>query len=416
MSEPAPRHDPFAALRIENFRNLMGGSFLLTCALEMQRVALGYTLYLITRDPLSLGLLGLAEAIPFMGLALFGGHWADRRDKQRMMQFAGLVFMSGSALLLAASLPGLHASVSDAWIAGLIYVVVFIEGLARGLYSPASSSLRPFLIPRTHYGNAATWGSMSWQLGAILGPALGGFAFAAFGLVGTLCIVLGLIALNIVLIGAIRPPAAARQVQHHDELWRSLREGLAYVWRTPIILYSISLDMFAVFFGGVLVLLPIFAEDILAVGPEGLGILRAAPAVGAVATMLACAFWPPTRHPWRNLLWSVAGFGVATLVFGLSTHFWVSVLALAATGAFDSVSVIIRGTVLQTMTEDHMRGRVASVSSVFVSASNELGAFESGVAARLLGVVPSVIFGAGATFATVAWVWRRSRPLFAVRL
>lgn len=416
MSEPVPRHDPFAAPRIANFRNLMGGTFLITCALEMQRVALGYTLYLITRDPLALGLLGLAEAIPFMGLALFGGHWADRLNKQRMMQFAGLVFMSGSMLLLAFSLPSTRAGIADSTLVALIYVVVFVEGLARGLYSPASSSLRPFLIPRTHYGNAATWGSMSWQLGAILGPALGGFAFAAFGLTGTLSIVLLLILANITLIGAIRPPAAALQSQNRDPLWRSLREGLAYVWRTPIILYSISLDMFAVFFGGVLVLLPIFAEDILKVGPEGLGILRAAPAVGAVLTMLACAWLPPTRHAWRNLLWSVVGFGVATLVFGISTHFWVSVLALAATGAFDSVSVIIRGTVLQTMTADHMRGRVASVSSVFVSASNELGAFESGVAAKLMGVVPSVIFGACATFATAGWVWRRSAALFSIRL
>lgn len=416
MSDSPTRHDPFAAPRIANFRNLMGGTFLITCALEMQRVALGYTLYLITRDPLSLGLLGLAEAIPFMGLALFGGHWADRRDKQRMMQFAGLVFMSGSALLLAASLPGVRANLSDTMLVGLIYVVVFVEGLARGLYSPASSSLRPFLVPRTHYGNAATWGSMSWQIGAILGPVLGGFAYAALGLPATLGIVLTLIAANILLIGAIRAPAAARQAQGHDDLWRSLREGLAYVWRTPIILYSISLDMFAVFFGGVIALLPIFAEDILRVGPEGLGILRSAPAVGAVTTMLICAWLPPTKHAWRNLLWSVLGFGVATLIFGLSTNFWVSVVALAATGAFDSVSVVIRGTLVQLMTEDHMRGRVASVNSVFVSASNELGAFESGVAAKLLGVVPSVVFGACATFTTVAYVWRRSRPLLAIRL
>ncbi|TDU26541.1 sugar phosphate permease [Panacagrimonas perspica] len=414
MTEPVPRHDAFAALRIPNFRNLMGGTFLITCGLQMQRVALGYTLYLLTRDPLSLGLLGLAEAIPFMGLALFGGHMADRRDKRRMMQVAGAVFMSGTLLLFFASLMRSH--VSDALLAGLIYVVVFIEGLARGLYSPASSSLKPFLVPREHYGNSATWSSMSWQAGAILGPALGGFVFAAIGLPGTLAVVVGLIVINILLTGAIDPPAAAKQVASKDPLWRSLGEGLAYVWRTPIILYSISLDMFSVLFGGVMAILPIFAEDILRVGPEGMGILRAAPAVGAVGTMLICAWWPPTRHAWRNLLWSVLGFGVATLVFGLSTNFWISMVALAASGAFDSVSVVIRGTIVQSLTEDHMRGRVAAVNSVFVSASNELGAFESGVAAKLLGVVPSVVFGAAATFATVAYIWRRSRTLFAVRL
>ena len=416
MSEPVPRHDAFAALRFPNFRNLMGGTFLITCALQVQRVALGYTLYLLTRDPLSLGLLGLAEAVPFMGLALFGGHMADRRDKRRMMQFAAAVFMSGSAILLVVSLPAMRAMVADPVLVGLIYGVVFVEGLARGLYSPASSSLRPFLVPREHYGSSATWGSMSWQFGAILGPVLGGFIFAVAGLPGTQALVLLLIGANILLIGSIDPPAAARVVVSTGDVWTSLREGLVYVWRTPIILYSISLDMFSMFFGGVIAILPIFAEDILSIGPEGLGMLRAAPAVGGVSTMLICAWLPPTHHAWRNLLWSVFGFGLATLVFGLSTHFWISVIALAVTGAFDSISVVIRGTILQSLTVDHMRGRVASVNSVFVSASNELGAFESGVAARLLGVVPSVVFGAAATFATVGHVWRRSRPLFAIRL
>ena len=416
MSTPTARHDPYAALRFANFRHLVAGTFLITCGLQMQRVALGYTLYLITRDPLSLGLLGLAEAVPFMSLALFGGHLADRRNKQRMMQAAGGVFLSGTLILLAASHTEMRARLGDAALAGVIYLVVFIEGLARGLYSPANASLKPFLVPRTHYGSSATWSSMSWQAGAIIGPALGGFAYAALGLGGTLLAVAGLILANVGFIGAIRMPAAARIAESGEGLWRSLGEGLRYVWRTPIILYSISLDMFSVFFGGVVAILPVFAEDILAVGPQGLGILRAAPAVGAVATMVACAWLPPTRHAWRNLLWSVTGFGLATLVFGLSQNFWVSVLALAATGAFDSVSVIIRGTILQTLVEDRMRGRVASVNSVFVSASNELGAFESGVAARLLGVVPSVVFGAAATFATVAQVWRRSRPLLAVRL
>ncbi len=416
MTDSVPRHDAFAALRFPNFRNLLGGTFLITCALQIQRVALGYTLYLITRDPLSLGLLGLAEAVPFMGLALFGGHLADRRDKRRMMQAAGLVFTSGSALLLLASLPSVRPHLADAQFAGLIYLVVFVEGLARGLYSPASSALKPFLVPREHYGNSATWGSMAWQIGAIVGPALGGFVLAAVGLTGTLVTVLILIGLNIGLIGIIDPPDAARRAESTVDLWTSLREGLAYVWRTPIILYSISLDMFSVLFGGVMAILPVFAEDILRVGPEGLGVLRAAPAVGAVATMLICAWLPPTRHAWRNLLWAVLGFGVATLVFGLSTSFWLSILALTATGAFDSISVVIRGTILQSLVEDHMRGRVAAVNSVFISASNELGAFESGVAAKLLGVVPSVVFGACATFATMAYVWRRSAALFKVRL
>ena len=409
-------HDAFAALRYANFRNLVGGTFLITCGLQMQRVALGYTLYVLTRDPLSLGLLGLAEAAPFMGIALFGGHLADRYSKQRLMQLAAVIFMLGSGSLLIAALPAIRPNLPTATLVALIYFVVFVEGLARGLYGPASTSLRPFLVPRQHYANSATWSSTFWQSGAIIGPALGGFVFAAIGLAGTLALTMVLLAANILLIGAIRMPAAAMTAESTQKLWRSLREGLAYVWRTPIILYSISLDMFSVLFGGVIAILPIFAEDILQAGPEGLGILRAAPAVGATATMLICAWLPPTYHAWRNLLLSVAGFGAATLVFALSTDLWLSAIALAASGAFDSISVIIRGTILQTMTEDRMRGRVASVNSMFVSVSNELGALESGVAAKLLGTVPSVLFGAIATFGVGGYVWRRSKSLFAIRL
>ncbi len=408
--------DAFVALRVANFRNLVGGTFLITCALQMQRVALGYTLYKLTRDPLALGMLGLAEAVPFMTLALFGGHLADRHSKQRMMQLAGVIFVVGSTSLLWASLPAVRSGLSDSVLIGMIYSVVFVEGLARGFYSPASTSLRPFLVPRSAYANSATWNSTAWQSGAILGPALGGFVFAAIDLHGTLTCVVALLAANIFLIGRIRMPAAALAVHPAMNIWKSLGEGIAYVWRTPIILYSISLDMFSVLFGGVIAILPIFAEDILQAGPEGLGILRAAPAVGATATMLLCAWYPPTLHAWRNLLWSVLGFGVATLLFALSTNLWLSAAALLATGAFDSVSVIIRGTIIQTLTDDRMRGRVASVNSIFLSASNELGAVESGVAAKLMGTVPSVVFGAVATFAAVSYIWSRSRTLFAVRL
>lgn len=410
------RHDPYAALRYGNFRALIGGTFLIVTALQMQRVALAYELYLLTRDPLALGLLGLAEAVPFMSLAMFGGHLADRRNKQRLMQYAGLTFIAGSLVLLLGSLPLAAQLLPQGLLIGLFYVTVFIEGLARGIFSPAASSLKPFLTPRETYGSAATWGGLSWQTGAIVGPVAGGFLFAAIGLTGTLCLVVVLMACNIGLIGRIRPPAAAQQAESHENVWTSLREGLAYVWRTPIILYSISLDMFSVLFAGVIALLPVFAEDILKVGPQGLGILTAASATGAMLTMLLCAWVPPTRHAWRNLLLSALGFGAATLVFGLSTHFWLSVAALAVSGAFDSVSVVIRNTILPTMTEDRMRGRVAAVNSVFISASNELGAFESGVAAKLMGTVPAVVFGSVVTFATVGYIWRRSKNLFAIRL
>jgi hypothetical protein len=199
-------------------------------------------------------------------------------------------------------------------------------------------------------------------------------------------------------------------------IWQSLREGIAFVFNTPIILYSISLDLFSMLFGGVTAILPIFATDILQVGPQGLGILRAASSLGAMLTLLVCTRHPPTRHAWRNLLIAVTGFGVAILLFALSKIFWLSVAALFLTGIFDSVSVVIRGTILQIMPPDHLRGRVVSVNGIFLAASNELGAFESGVAARLLGTVPSVVLGGALTLLTVLYVWRRSKPLFAVKL
>jgi MFS family permease len=409
--------DAYAALRYPEFRNLTTATFLFTAAILIQEVVLGYELYLITRDPLSLGLVGLAEAIPFISLALFGGHLADRREKRGLMQASLLVITLGSAALLVVSLPAVRASISQLTLLLVIYGVIFLLGLARGIYSPAGASLKAFLVPRELYGNASTWSSSFWQAGAIIGPASAGFAYAHLGFSGALAVVVALLAASLALISTIAPRPVPR-VAGSDllSLRQSLREGIDYVLKTPIILYSISLDMFSVLFGGVLAILPIFAEDILKVGAQGLGILRASPGVGALLTLFLCAYIPPMRHAWRNLLWAVLGFGAATLVFAVSTSFWLSAAMLFLTGAFDSVSVVIRGTILQLMPPDHLRGRVQSVNSIFLSSSNELGAFESGVAAKLMGAVPSVLFGGAMTLATVAWIWRRSRKLFDMRM
>lgn len=407
-----PKLDAFAALRYREFRALIGGSFLLTCAILIQEVALAYELYRITHDPLVLGLIGLAEAIPFMGLALFGGHLADRRDKRGLIRASIAVMFAGSIVLWWA----VGARLEQNTLLWVVYGVIALIGLARGIYSPAASALKGFLVPREIIGNAATWASTLWQAGAVLGPASAGFLIAHLGLSHTLLMVMGLMATSVALTVWIAPRRPPPQPAEYENLWQSLREGIEYVRRSKIILYSISLDMFSVLFGGVVAILPVFAEDILQVGPQGLGILRAAPAVGAMLTILACAWYPPFRHAWRNLLVVVLGFGIATLVFGFSQNFWLSAVALFLTGAFDSVSVVIRSTILQTIPPEHLRGRVLSVNSIFVSASNELGAFESGVAARLMGAVPSVIFGGVLTLGTVAYIWRRSRDLFAVRL
>ncbi|HEX4872092.1 MAG TPA: MFS transporter [Nevskiaceae bacterium] len=412
---PAAGHDPYAALRFPDFRRLLGGGFLITSALLIQYVVLGYELYRITRNPLMLGLVGLAEAIPFMGLALFGGYVADRYSKVRVMQRAAAALVLSSLVLVWATLPESRARIGQTGMLVAIYSSIFVIGLARGFYAPAASALRAFLVPRAVFPNAASWASSFWQAGAVLGPLAGGLLYAALGLTATLLLVVGLMLANLLLIGRIQPPPVVAEAAQGG-VWHSLREGLRYVWRTKVILYALSLDMFSVLFGGVVALLPIFAEDLLKVGPEGLGLLRAAPALGALLTVLACAWIPPTRRPWRNLLAAVTGFGAATLVFGLSDHFLLSLLALFLTGAFDSISVVIRNTLLQVMTEDAMRGRVFAVNSVFVSASNELGAFQSGVSASLLGPVRAVLAGAGITFVVVFLVARRSRDLLQVRL
>lgn len=412
----AARNDPYAALRFPEFRRLVGGSFLLTLALLAQEVALGYELYLLTRDPLTLGFVGLAEAIPFIALALVGGHLADRREKRNLIVGALLVIAVASGWLLWLSLDAVHASMSQTWWLLAIYGAIVLIGFARGILSPAASSLKAFLIPREHYGNGATWSSAGWQVGAIVGPVAGGLLHAAVGLTGTLMVVMVLIAVAALLVSGIRPRGVPPAPEGGDDLWASLKEGMAFVRNTPIILYAITLDLFTVLFGGVVAILPVFAEDVLHVGAFEVGLMRASASVGAVLTLLICAWVPPTRHAWRNLLWVVAGFGFATLLFALSKSFWLSMFALFLTGAFDSVSVVIRSTILQVYPPDHLRGRVQAVNSVFLSCSNEIGAFESGLAARLMGAVPSVVFGAGMTLAICAGVWRRSGTLFAVNL
>jgi len=284
-------------------------------------------------------------------------------------------------------------------------------GLAKGFFSPAASSLNPFLVPKEVFANAATWNSSFWQLGSILGPGVAGFLYAYAGLSGSLIIVISLLLAVMSCMFFIQNRPVPPKHVVHESIWHSLREGIEYVFKTKIILYAISLDLFSVLFGGVIAILPIFAEDILKVGAEGLGILRAAPSVGAVVTMLTLIYFPPLKNAWRNLLLAIAGFGVATMVFGLSTNFWLSVTALFFTGAFDSVSVVIRQTVLRIFTPDEMRGRVSSVNGVFVSTSNEMGAFESGVAAKFFGTIPSVLIGAGVTLFLVSVVAVKSKDL-----
>jgi MFS family permease len=407
--------DPYASLRYPEFVSYITISFLLTTALLIQEVVLGYEIYKITHDPLSLGIIGLAEAFPYISLVLFGGHFADNLERKGILMVSLGIIITASASIVWLMLPGAH-SLPQASVLLVIYGVIAVIGFAKGFFNPAANSLKAFLVPKELYGNSSTWSSSFWQAGAIVGPGCAGFLYAKLGLIYTLVIVVALLVICMLLIFTI----SRKPVQVTDKatisIFESLKEGIKYVFRTKIILYSISLDLFSVLFGGVVALLPVFAEDILKVGAEGLGVLRAAPSVGALLMMVVLIYNPPLQQAWRNLLIAVAGFGIATLVFALSRDFTVSIIALFLTGAFDSISVVIRQTILQVLTPDEMRGRVASVNSIFVSSSNELGAFESGLAAKLLGTVPSVVFGGVMTMVVVTWVWLTSKDLFKVKV
>lgn len=398
-------------MRYPEFRNLVLASFLLTIGLLAQEVAIGYELYRITHDPLALGLVGLIEAVPFISLSLFGGHIADRRSKRKILLWSVSGIATSSFVLHFLSERSAH--LSQTAMVSAIYATIFVIGLCRAFQSPTATALRAFLVPVALYENASTWSSSAWQVGAIVGPAVSGFLYAWLGFSNTLLVVVGLVAAALALYWTIGEKPVSLPQQKENVL-RSIRQGIQFVVRTKIILYSISLDLFSVLFGGVVAILPIYATDILRVGAEGLGILRAAPSFGAVLTLMVLARVSPMKHAWRNLLVVVVGFGICIIIFAVSPWLSLSVAALFLSGAFDSVSVVIRATILQLMTPDDIRGRVMAVNGIFLASSNELGAFESGLAAKIMGTVPSAVFGGIMTLVIVGWMFVNSKELLKV--
>lgn len=412
MTDYPAANDPFAALRYKDFSIVTINQFCLTLAILMQEIIVAYSLYQLTRNPLTLGFIGLAEAIPFILLSLWGGYFADRFNKQRIMQICLIVACPLPLLLVY--IFNLHDSgqISQLQLSLGVYGVIFLLGVVRGFYSPSVSSLKPFLVPRDLYTNAATWTTIGWQSAVVIGPMLGGFLLAFCGLSLTLYLVFGMLLVCsglLLLLDKRTFPSIA-----DGKVLDSLKEGFDFIFKTKIVFWSISLDLVSVLFGGVIALLPIFAEDILKVGAEGLGLLRAAPSIGALLMMAILAKYPPTHHAWRNMLLAVTGFGVFTLVFAFSKTMWLSLIALALTGAFDSISVVIRQTILQIFPPEELRGRVAAVNGMFVSSSNELGAFESGVAARYLTVIPATVLGGGITLVVAALTYFKTRDLLKV--
>jgi MFS family permease len=392
--------DPYAALRFPQFVLFLVVRFALVFAWAMQFVVIEWEIYSLTKDPLSLGIIGLAEVIPAVSLALFAGHIADRVERRGLLLKCVLGFLSVSAGLFVVTLPGLQARMGVGITVALIYALVFWGGVVRAFLGPSVFSLFGQLIPRTHYQNAATWSSSAWMIGAVLGPAVGGLAIVWLGVHWSLLVVAGCALVASLALLGIRP-GSVPAVPEHDSLRTSLTEGLAFVYRTKVVLGVMALDMFAVLFGGAVALLPIYAQDILHVGSTGFGLLRAAPAVGSLLIIMAVAHFPLRHRAGAKMLAAVFVFGVCIVVFGLSRSFWLSLLALFVSGIADGISVVIRHTVLQLQTPNEMRGRVASVNSMFVSSSNELGAFESGLTAKLMGTVPAVVFGGTMTLLVV---------------
>ncbi len=391
-------HDPYASLRLPEYRAFLVAMAAVFVATQIQSAVLGWQVYAMTGDPLSLGLVGLAEAVPFLALTLVGGWAADRVDRRRLTVASLLTVAASGLALLVLSLLAPRTPLP-------YYAAQALAGVGRAFFRPATSALGAELVPRAHYLNAATWRSSIFHSTMVVGPAVGGGLIALGGPTIAYATVLVLSGIGLFSLAAIRPRPRAPAGPGH--IVAELSDGIRFVFHHPLLLGAMSLDLFAVLFGGATALLPVFARDVLHVGAVGFGFLRAAPAVGSVVMSIALARSGPFRRAGAALLWCVAAFGVAWIAFALSRSYALSVVLLSISGAVDSVSVVLRSTLVQLETPQEKMGRVAAVNSFFIGSSNELGAFESGVAARLLGTVASVVFGGTMTLVTVALVaWR----------
>ncbi|KRD11722.1 MFS transporter [Flavobacterium sp. Root901] len=394
------KRDPYEALRYKEFNVFLLLRFAMVFAWAMQFIVIEWEVYSLTKNPLSLGIIGLMEVIPAVSMALFAGHIVDQREKKGLLVKCILGFSVISFGLFLLTWPKIVGDLSSNVILYSIYTLVFLGGLVRAFLGPTIFSLLSLIIPKKVYPNAATWSSSVWQIGAVMGPALAGFSINWIGVHWSMCIVFGFSILSLIALSQISTKPIINP-KIGESIKDSLTEGLTFVFKNQIVLGALSLDMIAVLFGGAVALLPVFAQDILKVGAEGFGILRAAPAVGSFITMIVSAYVPLYKDAGKKLLVAIFVFGLSIILFGLSTSFWLSVFALFLSGLADGISVVIRQTILQLKTPDHMRGRVGAVNSIFVGSSNELGAFESGATAKLMGAVTSVVFGGSVTLLTV---------------
>lgn len=399
--------NPYAALQVRDFRLFILSRLFITLAIQIQGVVVGWQVYELTKDPLSLGLIGLAEAIPAITVSLYAGHLADIVERKKIiLACVGLLAFCSAALLYFTTNLGaflLQNSILP------IYAVIFVSGIARGFLSPANFSFMPQLIDRSLYQNAITWNSTIWESASVGGPMIGGLIYGFFGITAAYTADALMVVIALFCYLSI-PNRSLPPVSEEQGIWEKIKAGIQFVFNNQIILGAITLDLFAVLFGGAVALLPIFADEILNVGTVGLGFLRSAPALGAVVMAVYITHHPIKKRIGKILLWCVAGFGFCMIGFSLSTSFWLSMGILILSGMFDCVSVIVRSTLIHTLTPENMKGRVSAVNSIFIGSSNEIGMLESGVAAKLMGVVPSIIFGGCMTLAVVATTaWKATK-------
>lgn len=398
----------YAAFQIPDYRRFLLMRLMTTLTIQIMAVSVGYYVYELTEDPLKLGFIGLAEAIPAIGVSLWAGHLTDKTSRRKILVFCTSVMLLCALSLFAVTV--FRSQLSVVLQLTFIYSILFGTGIARAFFSPANFAFLPQIVDRERLQNAVNWNSSTWEISSIAGLAIGGVVYgyggvsAAFGLMGIFSAMALLAILQIA-------PREVPTYNQEETVMERIKAGLHFVFSKQIMLSAIVLDLLVVLFGGVVALMPVFAKDILKVGPEGAGMLRAAMAAGAFLMTFVLAYRPLTKGAGRALLVCVAGFGFCTIAFGLSTNFYLSMAIMLLAGVFDEVSVFVRAAMIQFQTPENMKGRVTSVSTIFITSSNEIGAFESGLAASLMGTVPSVIFGGLMTLGIVAVSWYKAPKL-----
>jgi MFS family permease len=410
MTMDQPRPSPLEALRIPQFRSLVTGRFVFIMGLRMMSTLVGWWIYNLTNAPIAIGIVGLSEFIPAFSLALYAGHVIDISEKRKLMLTGvGLYGLAALLLLLLSSSFG-SSQLKPHYIALCIYLIIFGTGIIRSFTGPIFNVMLAQVVPKKILQNAITWNTGVFLSASITGHALGGFLIAGIGNTGTLMVVV-LLVFSAFLICTRLNRIQPLNERGEKKTWDSVKAGLSFVFKTKELLGAISLDLFAVLFGGATALIPVFARDILKVGAQGFGLLNGASDMGSICIVILLTLFPPRRKQGRKLLFAVAGFGICIILFGLSKFFWLSFGVLLLSGIMDGISVVTRGTIMQLKTPDNMRGRVLSVNSMFINSSNELGQFESGIAARILGVVPSVVFGGCMTLMVVIVTWFKAPAL-----